>query len=201
MFSILVSVFVFASSAFGSECDKRITKVMIPMSFDAEQGICFDDYFANRNLSKISISSDDGALFEDAKNMAFDDMLLFSYDKPMGEEGRLNIAKEIYQSYRQSLKDPMGACDIQLWNGDKQLQVTDFQIAKREAEGQPGTRIIIKSEDFKSPSWKLVCKSVLGGENVVKQGKYFFVFVDVYENIGTANLKNHLSQYLFSHRQ
>lgn len=202
MGTILVSILVLMGTAFGADCDKSIKKVLMPLSFDTEQGMCFDDYFSQRNLTKISIN-DDGQMFPDTNNMAFDDWLLFAYEKPMGESGRLQIVKEIYQSYRSSLKNEFGFCDIQLWSADKQLQVEDFQIVQREEAGQPGTRITIQSENVVDPSWKLVCTSPFDeSKKVVKQGKYFFIFVDVYENIGTAaGLDNHLSKYLFSHRQ
>lgn len=198
---MIAGILLFMASSFGADCDKQIKKVMVPMAFDKEAGICFDEYFAKRDLAKYSLSELSGAVVEASDYMAFDDMILFTYALPMGEEGRLKIAREIYQTYLSSLKNSVGACSYKIFDGEKQLNVTDFQIGVREAEGQPGSRIILKSEDLKTPSWKLECPNENGQSVVAKSGNYFFLFVDVYENIGTSNLQGHLTQFLFSSRK
>lgn len=196
----IFSVFVFLVFGAYADCDKNIVKVAVPIKAEGKTSLCFDEYFYIRDLANKSISDDTAQVFNDTQKMQFDDMLLFSYDSPMGEAGRVAIIRDIYQSYKQSLRNEYGACTVSLFSGSKELTIADFKQESREAEGQPGTRLIIKSEDISEPRWQLQCPSATGELVVSKTDDYFFIFIDVYENIGTMNLKNHLSKFLFSYR-
>lgn len=190
-----------------ADCDLLVTKVSVPfLSPDVEGPLCLEDYFELRKLASYSIGQSKlgtPTLFYDTENIQFDDMFLFkpnSTDR-LGNEGRLSLVKSIYRALLSSLQNEFGTCSLHLYSATKELTIEDFLYYHREEAGQPGSRLMLTYEDVTGSRWELLCSDDQGKEVVEKAGTYFFIFVDVYENIGTIpTLQDHLSKYLISLR-
>lgn len=211
MKTLAIVIIVFFSSTLSHAmtspvCDFHVIKSVVPRMDDGAS--CLQDYFAGHNLAQFSLSFQTGTPIYDSVTMQFDDMLLFTlpHTNPLGESGRTALVEEIFQAYQSSLRDMMGACTANIYSGDKLLSLKDFSKHKREEGGQPGTRLMIKSEDISSPHWELLCQDAAGKPVLAKEGNYFFIFVDVYENLALSDHKatpkyvGHLAKYLFSYR-
>lgn len=201
MKSLLFLIPFFSSLAMA--CDISVVKTMVPWnSQTTHTGLCIDRYFEGRHLLTTSISDEIPVLFEDLDNMVFDDMLLVELNNsaPLEERGRLEVLKKIFSSYKQSLKNPWGACDLKMYSGENEISFEDFHISSREEGGQPGTRRMLTKDDVSKPSWRVFCPNSAGQKVLLKRGDYFFVFVDFYENKTLTSTKAHFAKFLFSLR-
>lgn len=201
LFSILLATL----STHALACEIEITKTMHDRLAGPGLG-CINQYFESRNLAEISLGENEHNgtpyLFKDPMDMTFDEHILFrlpSNSGPLGKDARKAIAQSIYRSYLSTLKFNGQSCQLQLFAGDNVLGLEDFSDFERSLSDQPGSRIMLTKDDVSNPSWKLICGN-MGQEKIVKEGKYFFLFVDVYENTNPLKLKDHLSYYLFSLR-
>ncbi len=186
-------------------CPLEVTKTMHANLAGPGLG-CINEYFSARNLGQISLGESEHTgkqfVFRDVADMVFDEHILFRITEqsgPLEKEGRKKVAQEIFQFYLNSLKNDSGICDLQLYSGDRRLSLADFRDFERTLADQPGSRIMLTKEDVAHPSWKLVCQEN-GQSKIEKEGKYFFLFVDVYENKTLQNTRDHLAYYLFSLR-
>lgn len=206
----LIAVFIFAaSSAQAESCDLKIFATSMAIEGQTKDlDLCLDQYTEARNIGMYSQSEGFNGkidLVRDPQYIQFYDMFLFETGtKPLGETGRLDLVKSIYASFQKSLKNEFGRCEMKITAGTKAnptprtLTIDDFIFYVREEGGQPGSRLMLTKDDVTAPQWELVCPNGAGGTLVEKSGNYFFVFIDVYENLGTGNLRGHLSQVLFS---
>lgn len=188
-------------------CDFQIDKIAVPLKdMTIQSPICLEDYFIARDFANYSQGFDRRGnleIIQDAENIYFNDMLLFSLPGkekiPLQAAGRLKLVKNIYAQLFSHMNGYFGACELNLYDGNKKLSIDDFKFYAREEEGQPGSRLMLTTTDIPKSRWEVVCPLKEGGTYVTKSGNYFFLFVDVYENIGTsANLKDHFAQFLFS---
>jgi hypothetical protein len=186
-------------------CPMEVTKTMHANLAGPGLG-CIETYFGSRNLGQISLGESEHTgkqyLFRDTADMVFDEHFLFRLTEqtgPLEKMGRKKIAQEIFQKYLQSLKNDIGQCELQLFSAERRLGLEDFRDLERSMADQPGSRIMLTKEDVTAPSWKLICQEN-GQAKVEKEGKYFFLLVDVYENKSLLNTKDHLAYYLFSLR-
>lgn len=198
LFALLLPLTSFA-------CPLEVTKTMHANLAGPGLG-CIDEYFSSRNLGQISLGESEHTgkqfIFRDSADMVFDEHILFRLSEqsaPLEQEGRKKIAQEIFQFYLSSLKNDAGKCELQLYSGEKRLGLADFKEFERSLADQPGSRIMLTKEDVAQPSWKLICQEN-GQAKIEKEGKYFFLFVDVYENKTLQNTRDHLAYYLFSLR-
>lgn len=208
LFSTLLLSFSTASAKFQeADCEFVVTKTMIPIDKKtSHQNLCLRDYMINRDLAFHSLSeTQQGSIIfvKNDKTMQFDDMLLFELPKqngkPLENQGRLELVKLILGSFFSELKNSYGSCELKLYSDSKELTLADFKESARDADGQPGTRLMLRKDDVANPRWELICPLESGDKEVVKSGDYFFIFVDVYENTGeNEKLKGHLSRFLFS---
>ncbi len=194
------------SVAHATTCPITVNKTMLPLDHQVyHQDLCINNYFLKRDLAKNSVGEDKNGfavIVEDKVTLDFDDMLLFSTSLPLplGETGRLELIGEIYKSYLTSLKSEHGVCELKIFSDKTQLSINDFIKSDREEGGQPGTRLSLTKDDIKNPSWELWCTDKDQKMVLTKQGSYIFVFIDVYENIGTTGLIDHLTQFLLAFR-
>lgn len=201
---LLVSSLWFFSSAH-ADCDFSINATLIPMESAAP--VCLQDYFNARDLAHVSLvnNSQSFSLKRDEERMQFNDQVAFQLAAQNGrllEKGRLELIDKIAAAHAASLKDVFGACELKMFSGEKRLMIEDFKVSARNSEGVEGTRRMLRSDkDVESPRWELVCKDAAGNEMVEKSGTYFFVFIDVYENLEAANAKGHYAQFLWSFDQ
>lgn len=189
-----------ASATAPKTCAFSVIKTLMPLK--TANPVCLDEYFYERNLAQYSISAEAYAFYRDTMYMQFDDWLLFTVpsQEPMGEVGRLQLVRQMYETYLKSLRDTFGDCKLNLYGGDKLLTIDDFKVVQRDEEGQPGTRIVLNNEILKNQRWELVCKGATGEYGVEKSGGYFYIFFDVYENQGDQGLVGHFSKFLLSFR-
>ncbi len=199
----LVSLFFVTVES--SACDFQITKTAGQLNSQTHhKDLCLQDYFQQRNLGFQSLSRDavNYVIISDLEKMYFDDMLLFEMPHqkgiPLEKAGRLKWVKEIYIQYFASLKNEYGACSLRLYSGKELLSLNDFIPTERDVNGQPGSRLMLTKDDIQNPSWELACPSATGAMEVSKKGKYFFMFVDIYENKNLTQTQTHFSQFLFS---
>jgi hypothetical protein len=198
---------VFASNGAGA-CDVQINQTMVPMSTDDSvvTPICMEDYFKVRDMAFKSLTGDPtGAryLTNDFENISFNDMFTFSLpgreNIPLGEKGRVELVENTIKKFKASLTNGVGTCELKIYSDGKELFLKDFIKYNRTEEGQPGTRLTLNDHEVKNQSWELICPTIKKGETyVAKKGTYFYIFVDVYENVGTKNLSGHFSKFLFS---
>jgi hypothetical protein len=186
-------------------CDLQIRKTANPINQQTvHQDLCLDDYFAARDLAfhSISVNSMQFLMSKSSTTMQYDDMILFDLPaqtaKPLGEIGRLSVVKTILASYLNSLRNEFGVCTMELYDGKKILTIEDFKLSARDIEGQPGTRLMLTKDDVADPAWRMTCPTGSGSYEVAKSGNYFFMFVDVHENVSIATTTTHYSQFLFS---
>lgn len=192
-----------STSAFA--CEIEVTKTMHERLAGPGLG-CVETYFETRNLAEISLGENEHNgtpyIFKDPMDMTFDEHILIRLpyaSTPLGKEKRKSVAQSIFRTYLKSLKFNGEPCQLQLYSGEKVLSLDDFMDFERSLSDQPGSRIMLTKDDVSNPSWKLTCGN-LDSAKVVKEGKYFFLFVDVYENTNPLKLKDHLAYYLFSLR-
>lgn len=184
-------------------CEIQLTKTELPIQANNP---CLDTYFQTRNLGQFTLGEDERTgvpkIYRDYSDLSFGELLLFKLENnaPLGAAGRKAAVEKIYQSYMNNLRNDFGACTMQIFAAEKQIQFSDLIESARSIANQPGTRMMLTKDDVKNPSWKLICNDQSGKEVVEKSGNYFFFFVDVYENTTPQNLKDHLSNYLFSFR-
>lgn len=135
--------------------------------------------------------------------MVFDDYLLFRSNlaRPLGREGRVALIQHIFAAHRSSLRNEFGLCELRLFNGDRELGLGDFRLQEREEAGQPGNRLILTKDDVAQPRWELRCPDAKGQFTLAKSGSYFFIFVDVLENVSVAGSNEDLAKYLFAFRK
>ena len=188
-----------------SACYLIIRKTANPINQQTvHENLCLDDYFAKRDLAfhSISINAMQFLMSKNLSTMHYDDMILFDLPAqtvtPLGEAGRLAVVKTILTAYFNNLSNEFGACSLTLFDGTKALTMDDFKLSARNIEGQPGTRLMLTKDDVKNPAWEMSCPTESGAHEVTKSGEYFFIFVDVYENISIATTTTHYSQFLFS---
>lgn len=186
-------------------CDLQIRKTANPINQQTQhEHLCLNDYFANRDLAfhSISINSMQFLMSKSLTTMQYDDMILFDLPaqtvKPLGDSGRLAVVKTILSSYFNNLRNEFGACSLSLYDGAKVLTIDDFKLSARNIEGQPGTRLMLTKDDVADPAWEMTCPTESGAQSVAKSGNYFFIFVDVYENVSISTTTTHYSQFLFS---
>jgi hypothetical protein len=205
MLRMVLGFLIFFSFLQSYACDLQIRKTANPINQQTvHQDLCLDDYFAARNLAfhSISANSMQFLMSKSATTMQYDDMILFDLPlqtaKPLGEAGRLAVVKTILTSYFSSLRNEFGACTLSLYDGAAILTIDDFKLTARDIEGQPGTRLMLTKDDVKNPAWEMTCPTESGSYEVAKSGKYFFIFVDVHENVSITTTTTHYSQFLFS---
>ncbi len=203
--TVLLSLLLASFSTTAFACEIEVTKTMHERLAGPGLG-CLETYFESRNLAEISLGENEHNgtpyLFKDPMDMTFDEHILIrlpSISTPLGKEKRKSVAQSIFRTYLKSLKFNGESCHLQLYSDEKILGLDDFIDFERSLSNQPGSRIMLTKDDVSNPSWKLTCGN-LENEKVVKEGKYFFLFVDLYENTDPLKLKDHLSYYLFSLR-
>lgn len=200
---------LFLLAAFGANaqaCDFSIFKTELPLQEKTQhENLCLSDYFAARDLGRISLGEDHRnpnkpVLFRDTAGMRFSEMMLFEAPQapsPLGKDGRLALARELIEAHAKSLRNDYGACKLEIRNGDRVVELKDFTPTEREVNSQPGSRLMLTSELAIDPHWQLRCPGPKGEERVEKSGSYYFVFADIYES-PDHSLKGNLAQYLFS---
>lgn len=205
MLRVGLGFFIVLSFFQSSACDLQIRKTANPINQQTvHEGLCLDEYFATRDLAfhSISINSMQFLMSKSPTTLQYDDMILFDLPpetpKPLGESGRLAVVKTILSSYFSHLRNEFGSCTLSLYDGTQTLTIDDFKKFPRDIEGQPGTRLILTKDDVKNPSWEMTCPTESGASYVAKSGKYFFIFVDVHENVSISTTTTHYSQFLFS---
>lgn len=199
-----IVLFLTLVSSQSSACDFNITKSVVPLEQQTEfSNLCLDTYFEKRDLAFQSLSEETVKFVPDAEALVFDDMVLFetTQPSPLEESGRLVLIEQIFNLYMANLKAYNGQCELQMYSGEQRLSLNDFLVLQRTEGGQPGTRRQLTKDDVANPSWKLLCPNKDGQPYVLKSGKYFFVFIDVYENKTLASTKTHLAKYMFSFRK
>ncbi|MBY0383621.1 hypothetical protein K2X05_00555 [bacterium] len=199
---LFFTTFVFFSQTWA--CDFNVVKSIVPLEQKTQfSELCLNDYFEKRDLAFQSLSDETMKIVPDAETLVFDDMILFETNKtlPLEENGRLELVEQIFNQYMSNLKAYNGLCELQIYSGEQKLSLNDFLILQRTEGGQPGTRRQLTKDDVASPSWKLLCPNQEGQPYVLKSGKYFFVFVDVYENKTFTSTKSHLAKFMFSFRK
>lgn len=199
---LFLGLFAFISQA--GACDFNIVKSVIPLEQKTEfSELCLNTYFEKRDLAFQSLSEETVQIVPDAETLVFDDMVLFESNKtlPLEEQGRLELIEQIFNQYISNLKAYNGKCELQMFSGEQRLTISDFLILQRSEADQPGTRRQLTKDDVASPNWKLLCPNKDGQPYVLKSGKYFFVFIDVYENKTISSTKAHFSKFLFSFRK
>lgn len=202
-----VAIAALLTSLSSQACDFEITKTELPLENKVRhENLCLENYFEKRDLGRFSLGEDHrtGApvIFRDTANSSFGEMYLFktNSDDLLGIQGRLALAKKVYANYMNSLRNDFGACKLEIRSGDRLLSIEDFIPSERNEAEQPGSRLMLTKDDVKSPHWKLLCADANGKEKIEKEGDYFFIFVDIYDNISPGTLQNNLGKYLFSFR-
>jgi hypothetical protein len=205
MLQVGLGFFIFLGFFQSYACDLQIRKTGNPINQQTtHEGLCLDDYFATRDLAfhSINIDSMKFLMSKSLTTMQYDDMILFDLPpqtpKPLGDTGRLTLVKTILSSYFNNLRNEFGACSLSLYDGTNVLTIDDFKLSARDIEGQPGTRLMLTKDDVKNPAWEMTCPTESGAQSVAKSGKYFFIFVDVHENMSISTTTAHYSQFLFS---
>jgi hypothetical protein len=205
MLQMGLGLFIFLCFLQSSACDLQIRKTANPINQQTEhEGLCLNEYFAIRDLAfhSISVNSMYFLMSKSPTTMQYDDMILFDLPphtaKPLGESGRLTVVRTILSSYFSHLRNEFGTCTLSLYDGSQKLTIDNFQRFSRDIEGQPGTRLMLTKDDVKDPSWEMTCPTASGASSVAKSGKYFFIFVDVHENLSISTTTTHYSQFLFS---
>ena len=200
LFVFLLLIFFAKSEA----CNFNVMKTMIPLEQKTEfSDLCLNDYFQKRDLAFQSLIDGTIQMKPDAETLVFDDMILFETTRtlPLEEKGRLELIEQIFIQYTSNLKAYNGKCELQMYSGEQKISLNDFLILQRTEGGQPGTRRQLTKDDVVSPGWKLLCPNKDGQLYTLKSGKYFFVFIDVYENKTLSATKTHLAKFLFSFRK
>jgi hypothetical protein len=198
-----VALIFIAFSAHAYACDVQIVKTIIPLNQQLNHTLlCADQYFEKRSPLTLSADDESGMIFQDPIDMVFYDMILFEspLTLPLEEEGRLQLIDTLFESYKRSLKNHWGTCELKIQSNARDLSLADFHIVSRTEGGQPGTRRMLTKDDVEAPSWQVLCPTSDGQMKIFKSGSYFFVFVDVYENKTLSKTKAHMAKFLFSFR-
>lgn len=182
--------------------------------FEKQQGkpMCLEKYFQIRQLHKMVADLDRGVAYEDPNVLRFYDIMLFTVhanDRPkrdFGIEGRTQLVSEVWSQMLGSMKTEEGPCALEFRDGQMSLDLMRHGPIQRvdNEHSNPGNRFVMKSEDYKDPHWNLTCpvKTKTGSVEMktLKQGKYFYLFLDVYENSQAPKdpKPTHMIQYLLS---
>lgn len=197
-------LFFALSMSFANDCDFVIDRTQVPLSgTTVHSALCLEEYATQRDFANMSLGETElGKLYEfrDPTGIYFYDMMTFitPVTSLLGNDGRKSLVTRMYNAILSSLKNEFGACQLEMYSGDKKLSLNDFIKAARDAQGHPGTRLILTKDDVPSPRWLLQCPTQSGEVQVVKKGNYFFTFAEVYESNGDPKLKGNLAQYLLS---
>lgn len=210
---LLLTCGLLAMSDVAHACDLQLEKLAVPLAgTNFPNDLCIESYFEQRDLGRMSLGANEqtGAyFFRDQSKMDFNDLAIFkrlapnppAVLAPMGLDGREALLKKIYGIYLKSLRSDSGACELQLSANGQPRSLEDFTFSERLEEGQPGTRLSIMSDGSFDPSWEMLCQGSDGQKHVEKSGSYFFLFIDVYDNVdASAFLRDNLAQWLMSFR-
>jgi hypothetical protein len=205
--SILVLQLFSLNTFAKTDCDFVIYRVMVPLKNKVDTNpICLNEYFQLRDLGQFSyIDNSKGKIvsYQDKQSIQLEDIILFEVsEKLLGIKGRLKYIKEIYKKLNGSIKNDFGLCHVNLMDDDKTLSINDFILTAREEGDHPGSRLMLTNDDIKNPHWELICTNSMGIQKIVKKGTYVFIFIDIYENIGTKTIfSHHMAKYLFHLKQ
>lgn len=180
-------------------CPVQVYGTSLPLPkeiFEKQKGkpMCMVDYAAIRKFHLLASDLDKGVMVAEPERLRSYDQLLVKMHpalkakRKFGTEGRTKIIAQTWKQMLGSMTTSYGTCDLEFRGSGMKLDfMAHGPLARIDQEtDNPGTRFMLKSEDYDQPSWSLKCplKSDSGDIEMrtVKRGNYFFVFVDMYEN-------------------